>query len=139
MLREEIKQLETEPRDLRKFGLTVGGVLSLLGLWFLYRHKSHYPYFLCPGLLLLFLGLALPKSLKQVYVGWMALAFFLGLIVSTALLTVFFYLVVTPIGLAARCFGKDFLERRWDVKATTYWRARNHSKPKPAAEYEQQF
>src|SRR2546423_4483343 len=52
MIREEIKQLKTEPRDLRKFGLMVGGVFSLLGLWFLYRHKAHYPYFLCPGILL---------------------------------------------------------------------------------------
>ena len=139
MLREEIKQLKTEPRDLRKFGLTVGGVFSLLGLWFFYRHKAHYPYFVCPGLLLLVLGLALPKSLKQVYVGWMAVAFFLGLLVSTVLLTLFFYLVVTPLGLAARCVGKDFLNRRWDAKATTYWLAREHSKPKPSAEYEQQF
>jgi hypothetical protein len=61
------------------------------------------------------------------------------MIVSTVLLTVFFYLVVTPIGLAARCVGKDFLERRWDAKATTYWRARDHSEPRPPAEYEQQF
>src|SRR5438445_6838175 len=116
MIREEIKQLKTGPRDLRKFGLTVGGVLSLLGLWFLYRHKAHSPYFLYPGLLLLLLGLAVPRTLKEIYIGWMALAFVLGLIVSTVLLTGFFYLVVTPIGLAARCFGKDFVERRWASK-----------------------
>lgn len=139
MIREEIKQLKTGPRDLRKFGLMVGGVLSLLGLWFLYRHKGHYPYFLYSGLLLAGLGLAAPGSLKQVYVGWMALAMLLGLIVSTTLLTVFFYLVVTPIGLAARCFGNDFLERRWDARATTYWLARDRSKPRQPADYERQF
>src|SRR5213594_3245035 len=98
MLREEIKQLKTGPRDLRKFGLTVGGVLLLLGLWFLCRHKAHYPWFLYSGLLLFGLGLAVPRSLKQVYIGWMTLAFVLGLVVSTVLLTLFFYLVMTPIG-----------------------------------------
>jgi hypothetical protein len=139
MLREEIKQLKTGPSDLRKFGLTVGGALSLLGIWFLFRHKAHYPYFVYPGLLLLVLGLVLPKSLKQVYVGWMAVAFFLGLLVSTVLLTLFFYLVVTPLGLAARCVGKDFLKRRWDAKATTYWLPRDHTKPRPPPEYEHQF
>jgi len=139
MLREQIKQLKTEPSDLRKFGLTLGGALSLLGLWSWYRHKSHYAYFACPGLLLLVLGLAAPKSLKQVYVGWMTAAFFLGLIVSTVLLTVFFYLVVTPIGLAARCLGKDFLERRWDAKARTYWVARGRAEPRLPVEYERQF
>ena len=139
MITEEITQLKTAPRDLRKFGLTVGGVFVLLGFWFWYRHKAHYPWFLYPGLLLVLLGVALPRSLKQVYIGWMALAFFLGLIVSSVLLTVLFYLVVTPIGLAARCVGKDFLERRWDAKATSYWLVRDHSKPKPTVEYEQQF
>src|SRR2546423_13132768 len=127
MIREEIKQLKTEPRDLRKFGLMVGGVFSLLGLWFLYRHKAHYPYFLCPGILLVGLGLIVPKSLKHVYIAWMALAFALGLVVSTALLTVFFYLVVTPIGLAARCLGKDFLARKWNPKAESYWLPRDRS------------
>ena len=139
MIREEIKQLKTGRRDLRKFGLTVGGFLILLGLWFLFRHKAHYPYFLYPGLLLFVLGLALPKWLKYIYIGWMTLAFVLGLIVSTVLLVVFFFMVMTPIALLARCFGKDFLARKWDAKATSYWLPRDHSRPKQAAEYEQQF
>ena len=139
MIIEEIKQLKTGPRDLRKFGLTVGGVLGLLGLWFLYRHKAHYPYFLYPGLLLLVLGLAVPKSLKHLYIVWMTLAFVMGMIVSTVLLTLFFYVVVTPIGLAARCFGKDFLGLKLDAKASSYWLARDQSKPRQAADYEQQF
>jgi hypothetical protein len=136
---EEIKQLKTGPRDLRKFGLSVGGVLCLLGVWFLYRHKAHFPYFLYPGLLLVVLGAALPRSLKEVYIVWMAVAFVLGLIVSTVLLTLFFYAVVTPIGLAARCSGKDFLARKWDGQAPSYWLVRDHSKPKAAVDYERQF
>src|SRR5436309_1127614 len=109
MIVAEIKQLKTGPRDLRKFGLTVGGVLLLLGIWFLFRHKAHYPWFVYPGCVLMALGLALPGSLKHLYIGWMTLALILGFIVSTVLLTGFFYVVMTPIGLAARCFGKDFL------------------------------
>src|SRR5438876_8420236 len=124
MLIEEIKQLKTGPRELRKFGLMVGSVFFLLGLWFWHRHKAHYPYFIWPGLVLLVLGLTAPRSLKHVYIAWMAVGLFLGLIVSTVLLTLFFYLVVTPIGLAARCFGKDFLERKWDAKGPSYWRRR---------------
>jgi hypothetical protein len=139
MILQELKQLKTGRGELGKFGLTIGGVFLGLGLWFLYRHKAHYPYFLYSGLLLLVLGLAVPRSLKPVYIGWMALGFCLGLIVSTILLTVFFYLVVTPIGLAARCAGKDFLQRKWDAKATTYWLPRKRAKPKEASEYEQQF
>jgi polyferredoxin len=139
MLHEQLKKLKTEPRDLRKFGLLVGGVLLLLGGWFFYRHKAHYPYFLGIGVVLLTLGLVAPRSLKQVYVGWMGVGFLLGLIVSTTLLTMFFYLVVTPIGLIARLMGKDFLARKWDQKANTYWLARDRTKAKQPVEYERQF
>jgi len=56
------------------------------------------------------------------------------MIVSTMLLTVFFYLVVTPIGLATRCFGKVFLGLNLDAKANSYWLVRDHSKPRRAAD-----
>jgi len=139
MLIEDIKRLKTGPRDLRKFGLSVGGVLLLLACWFFYRQKAHYPYFVYPGVALVALGFAFPKSLKWIYIGWMTLGLALGLIVSTVLLTLFFYLVVSPMGVVARLCGKDFLERKWNPSAPTYWRSRDRSKSRSAADYERQF
>lgn len=138
VIREELKHLKTEPRDLRKFGLLVGGVFLLLGLWFVFRDKPWHAWFWVPGAFLIALGAVVPRALKHVYLGWMSLALVLGLIVSTLLLTLFYYLVVTPIGLAARLFGKDFLERKFS-RAPSYWLARAASGPKQPAEYEQQF
>lgn len=138
MIREELKHLKTEPRDLRKFGLMVGGVFLLLGLWFVFRHKPWHAWFWIPGALLIAMGAAVPRALKQIYLGWMSLALVLGLIVSTLLLTLFYYLVVTPIGLAARLFGKDFLERKFS-SAPSYWLVRAASGPKQPSDYEQQF
>src|SRR5881397_3046119 len=112
VIREELKHLKTEPRELRKFGLMVGGVLLLLGFWFVFRHKPWHAWSWTPGALLLLLGILAPRVLKHIYLGWMTLAFVLGFIVSTILLTIFFYVVVTPIGLVARLCGKDFLERK---------------------------
>ncbi len=139
MIRDELQKLKTEPRDLRKFGLLVGGVFALLALWFWFRHKPFYPYLLIPAAPLLVLGLVWPRSLRLVYLGWMALAFLLGHVVSTVLLVLFFCLVVTPIGLLARCLGKDFLTRKWDRQAASYWLPRERSVPKSKADYEQQF
>ena len=42
-IRDDIKQLKTTDRDLRKFGLLVGGVFAALGLIFFLRHKAHWP------------------------------------------------------------------------------------------------
>jgi hypothetical protein len=142
MLREEIKQLQAAtPRDLRKFGLMVGGVFLLLALWFFIPkwHKSWYWWFLVPGVPLVIFGAAFPKALKWAYVGWMTLAMALGAIVSTVLLTLLFYAAVTPIGLIARMAGKDFLSRKLDSAMPSYWILRDASKPKQKHEHEQQF
>ena len=139
MIRAEIQELDTSPRNLRKFGLVVGGVFGLLAVWFWWRGKAFYPYVLIPGVSLVVFGLIWPKLLKQVYVIWMSLALVLGLIVSTALLTILFYLVVTPVGLVARLSGKDFLSQKLDPKANSYWIDRDRSIPRRMNDYEQQF
>lgn len=140
MLREEIKALQkAKPPDLRKFGLTVGGVFLGLGLLFLLRHKPWWPWFVWPGMPLVVLGALLPRTLKWVYVAWMTVALLMGAVVSTILLTVLFYVVVTPIGLVARMVGKDFLSQKLDPAAASYWIRRDVSKPKAKLKHEQQF
>lgn len=137
-IREDIRQLKTGPGELRKFGLMVGGVFALLGLLFLWRHKAHYPYFLWPGVVLIVSGLVLPRALKWVYVAWMSVAFVLGFVMAHVILAVLFYLVLTPMGLVARVFGKDFLRLNLDRGAATYWIPRERKARSPA-EYERQF
>jgi len=137
-MQDELKSLSTTTRDLRKFGLMVGGVFLVLGGLALWRHKWTAPWLLTPGIGLFGLGLVWPRALKLIYIAWMGLAFGLGLIVSSILLTVFFYLVITPIGLIARLAGKDFLSLKMESTAQSYWHAREKS-VLTAAEYEQQF
>jgi len=140
MLREELKALSNAShRDLRKFGLVVGAAFCAPGVWLFLRHKPFYWYVLVPGVPLVVLGAIWPRTLKWIYVGWMTLAIVLGAIVSTILLTVLFYLVVTPIGLLAKVFGKDFLSRKLEPNAGSYWIFRDVSKPKQKHEHEQQF
>jgi hypothetical protein len=137
-IREDIKQLKTGPRELRKFGLVVGGVFAALGLLFLWRGKGLYPYFLVPGGALMIAGLVLPRVLKWVYVAWMSLAFVLGFFMAHIILALLFYLIITPMGLLARLFGKDFLSLKPERAAPTYWLPRER-KAKSAADYERQF
>jgi hypothetical protein len=140
MLRQDIKALRNAaPRDLRKFGLMVGGVFCALGLWFYLRHKPWWPWFVAPGIPLMVLGASFPRVLRSVYVGWMSFAMFLGAIVSVVLLTILFYFVVTPIGLVARLFGKDFLSQTLKPAAPSYWIVRDTSQPKSKHEHERQF
>jgi hypothetical protein len=138
MILQDIKELKSSPRELRKFGLLVGGVFAGLGILFWLRGRAHFA-FLLPGVVLVFLGVAFPRSLKPIYLGWMSLAIVLGFIVSHVLLTFFFLAVITPIGLAARLFGKDFLRLKLDRSAPSYWLRRTNSGPRPKTDYERQF
>lgn len=134
----DLKKLKTGDRDLRKFGLTIGGVFVLVGLLFLLRHRSSYLFLIGAGAGLTAFGVIWPRALKYVYIAWMAFAFTLGLVMSNVILTLFFFLVVTPIGLLARLFQKDFLARKWDKQAASYWIQRTREM-RTAGSYERQF
>lgn len=137
-IQADLKKLKTGASDLRKFGLIVGGVFILLGVLLLLRHRSSYLAFCGAGALLATFGVIWPRALKYVYIAWMALAFTLGFVMSNVILTLFFFLFVTPIGLLARLFQKDFLARKWDKRAASYWIQCGRG-VKPANTYERQF
>lgn len=137
-IREDITQLKTGERELRKFGLLVGGVFAALGLVFFLRHKAHWPYWAWPGVALMVFGAVWPRALKYVYVAWMSVAFVLGFVVSHVILGLFYFLIITPIGLAARVLGKDFLRLKLDRAAKSYWLPRE-AKVKSPTDYERQF
>ncbi len=134
----DLKKLKTGTRELRKFGLTVGGVFVLLGVLFLLRNRSSYPFFLGAGAVLMAFGGIWPGALKYAYIGWMALALTLGFVMSNVILTLFFFLLVTPIGVLARLFQKDFLARKWNKQATSYW-VPCQTDRKTAESYDRQF
>ena len=137
-IRQEIKELKTGARDLRKFGLLVGGVLCGFGLLLLLRHKTNYPYFFWPGAALIAFGSVWPRALKYPYIVWMTMAFALGFVMARVILTLFFFVLLTPIGLLARLFGKDFLSRKSDREATSYW-ILGKAEPKTSESYQQQY
>src|SRR6478752_9931878 len=64
----DLKKLRTGAGDLRKFGLTVGGVFIFLGVLLLLRHRSSYLPFCGAGALLAAFGVTWPRSLKYIYI-----------------------------------------------------------------------
>jgi hypothetical protein len=140
MLLSEIKRLRSAgPGDLRNFGLVVGGVLLLLALLFCLRHRAWWAWFGTLGLILILAGVIVPRGLKWLYVVWMTSGLVLGSIVSTILLSILFYILVAPIAAVARFTGKDFLSRKLDSNARSYWILRDESKTRSQRDCERQF
>lgn len=124
MIAEEIKNIELNEKEFGKFGLTVGIVLVIISLILLYFDKQIYRYFSIAGGLLVISGIVLPKALKYPYKAWMILAVVLGFIMSRLILTILFYLIVTPIGFIAKLFGKDFIDLKLEKERSSYWNIR---------------
>ncbi len=64
----------------------------------------------------------LPQIARPFYVAWYFLGCCMGFVVGNVLFSAFYYLVITPIGLAMRLGGRDPLGRRFKRGAATYWR-----------------
>jgi hypothetical protein len=137
LINEEYQKLDRSPRALRRFGFTVGFVFLLLGCVLLWRHRgAGWPLVSIGAVLVLAAGLA-PLALKWVHGPWMIAALALGWIVTRILLTIVFFLVVTPIGLLQRLFGKRAIEVAFEPDAASYWQPRK-ARPRPD-DYEKQY
>lgn len=139
MLLEEIKNIKSDRKKLREFGITIGIVLSLLGVFLLVRKKDYFYCFILFSILFFFCGFALPFVLKIPYRLWMALAAVMGWVMSRIILGILFYVVLTPIGLFLRMAGKDFLNLKFDRKAKSYWAKINDYGRRNKSYYERQY
>ena len=135
---EEIRNLKSEKSDLRKFGITIGTVLFIIAGFFFWKEKESFQLFLTIGIILFVTGIAIPIILKPVYWAWMVFATILGWFMTRVILSLLFYVIVTPIGLISRLFGKQFLELKWDKSQDSYWNYRE-SKELERSNYENQF
>jgi len=138
MIAEELKQIKSTPEELRKFGLTIGGLLTVIGIIMIVLHAKNKFIFSGLGFLFIFLGLTLPKALKWIYKLWMGFSVVLGFFSTRIILSLLFYFVLTPINFLHKFTGKKFLDLKIDKSAATYW----HKRPQAAfdkSRYEKQF
>ena len=78
-------------------------LLALLAVWFGFEKDI----FLAAAILVLIINMAIPILLKPFAFFWFGLSQIMGEVVSRVLLSVLFFLVVTPIGILIRLCGKD--------------------------------
>lgn len=138
MLLEEIKNIKSAKKDLRMFGLTVGGVLFALGCVLWYFEKDNFHFFLIIGTALAATGLLFPRLLFPLQKAWMTFGVIMGWVMTRVVLSLLFFLVMTPIALALRATGKKFLDIGIDAKSKSYWNRRD-ARPADRETYKKQF
>ena len=115
----------TDKKEIRKFGavaLPFFGFLCIIAVW---RQKILVACFF-GALSLLGTGfLILPGILKPVYDKWMQIAHFIGKSITVIMLTIMYYLVITPFALMKKIFGGSPISLKPDKSVSSYWVSRS--------------
>jgi multisubunit Na+/H+ antiporter MnhG subunit len=105
----------------KKFGIALGILLAIIATILLLKKKSIYIYFYGAGLFFILAALTVPIIIKPVFILFLYIAFVLGWVMTRVILSLLFYLVITPIGLIAKLFGKKFLDMKFSREKESYW------------------
>lgn len=124
-------------KELRNFGLLVGGVLSAIGFWpMLFQEAAVRQWAVVVGGFLVACGSLLPQVLAPLHKGWMWVGHMLGWINTRILLGIVFYGIVTPTGIVIRLIGKDTMRQGFLETSSTY---RMIKQPRPRSHMRRQF
>ena len=113
----------------RSFGIVFFIVFSLIALYPLTYSGEIRIWSVIISIIFLVLGLLNSKILAPLNKLWFKFGIFLGKIISPIIMGIIFFLVVTPIGLTMRIFGKDVLNLKYN-KNKSYWIEKNGPKSK---------
>jgi hypothetical protein len=105
----------------RKFGLVTGIACLVINLCLaVFKHRiTVLPG--AAGLALLLAALTVPNLLNPVRIVWDKTGEVLGMINTTIILSVMFFLIITPIGTLLRLFRKSAIETREQKQPVSYW------------------
>jgi hypothetical protein len=124
-------------KQLRSFGLMVGGIFALLGIWpMVFRSQDPRWWSIVLGICLAAPAIVFPTSLYWPYKGWMMVGHVLGWINTRIILSVVFYVIVTPIGVVRRWLGKDAMGQQLRPDLNSY---RVPRKPRTATHLKKQY
>lgn len=136
----ELKKLKQDKSSIRKFGLTMAIALGIIGavIFFKGSHSERaYWLWLIAGLFLV-IGFLMPAVLRPIHKVWMGLAFVMGWFMSRLILTILYYLVITPISFIVKLSAKDLLQLKIDKNAPSYW-IKRQSDERKLERYEKLF
>jgi len=114
-------------KEIRKFGgiaFLFFGLLCALAIW---RQKVLLACFF-GSLSLLGSGfIVFPGPLKPVYDLWLKIAHFMGTMITKIMLTLVYYLVITPFAIIKRLFWGSPIPLKPDKNKSTYWVSRSEA------------
>jgi len=124
-------RLKENPREWQKF-VAVMSVVANLPAWLAWwrgKIPLAIPITLASlALVVLLVALIQPRWFRGFYRGGMTISFHIGQVIGRVMLTLFFFVVVTPLGLLLRLMGKDLLQLKRNPADKTWWQPAKNSR-----------
>jgi len=129
--------LKEEPKEWVKFAAVMAATAGLVA-WLLQR-RGVFGQETLSGILVsltvaVLLGALRPRWLRGFYRRGMTVTWHLGQLLGRVWLTVFFLVVLTPLGLLLRGLGKDLLQLKRPRGVSSYWHT-----ARPPGPFDRQF
>ena len=124
-----MKHTEVKIGSNRSFGIVFFVVFLLIAIYPLINGGDIRIWSGIISFIFLVLGLLNSSILTPLNKIWFKFGIFLGKIISPLIMGIIFFLVVTPIGIIMRLFGKDVLNLKYN-KNRSYWIEKNGPKSK---------
>ena len=105
----------------RSFGIVFGILFLILSLYPLLNDDNLNLIFLIFSIIFFVLGLINSKILSPLNFAWFKFGIILGKIVSPIIMSLIFFIIVTPIGLLMKLLKKDVLDLNFNNE-NTYWK-----------------
>ena len=105
----------------RSFGLLFFVVFLIIGLWPLKNGENFNFYFIIVSAVFLILGIFNSKLLSPLNKLWIKFGEILGIIIAPIVMALVYFVILTPVSLIVRIFGKDLLGLKFIKEKDTYW------------------
>jgi hypothetical protein len=109
-------------KELRKFGFLFAGILiglfALLLPWWKERAIPLWPFYI--GVPIALLAAIWSVALRPLYIVWMKFGAVMGFINTRIIMSVFFFVLLTPIAWIMKMRGKDPMARALEKSTATY-------------------
>ena len=115
------------PPSNRNFGIVFFLVFMVIAMWPLLNFGQIKIWSIVVSLIFLVLGIFNSKILTPFNKLWMKFGLLLGNIISPIIMGIIFFLIVTPIGILMKIFGKDPLNLK-NKNSSSYWIKKNKTK-----------
>ncbi len=105
----------------RKFGVVFSIFFILIAIYFFYKNSSFLTtFFVFSSFVFCILTLFFTSYLSPLNFAWYKFGILLGKIVNPLVMGILFYLMISPVAILSRLFGRDELKIK-ESKKKSYW------------------